>query len=83
MKKPLEKCTGDCFHCTLPDCHSSTYPPYRRTPFEREQSAIRREKAKCARARKAHIKAVEAAFTAWKKRNGINGYKTGGKKRKP
>lgn len=80
MKQPLEKCAGDCFHCTLPDCHSTQY---RRTPFEREQSAIRREKAKCAQARKAHIKDVEAAFAAWKKRNGINGYKTGGKKRKP
>ncbi len=83
MRYPRVDCDGDCFHCPLPDCQSGNYPPHRLTPFEREQSAIRREKAKCARARKAHIKAVEAAFTAWKKRNGINGYKTGGKKRKP
>lgn len=83
MSRPSIKCDGDCFHCPLPDCCCDTFPPYRATPFEREQNKIRREKAKCARARKAHIKAVEAAFTAWKKRNGINGYKTGGKKRKP
>ena len=83
MRYPRVDCDGDCFHCPLPDCQSGNYPPHRLTPFEREKSAIRREKAKCARARKAHIKAVEAAFTAWKKRNGINGYKTGGKKRKP
>ena len=83
MRYPRVDCDGDCFHCPLPDCQSGNYPPHRLTPFEREQSAIRREKAKCARARKAHIKDVEAAFAAWKKRNGINGYKTGGKKRKP
>ncbi len=77
MKKPLEKCTGDCFHCTLPDCHSSTYPPYRRTPFEREQSALRHEKVLRARRAAAHRRAVEKAFVRWKRRNGIKGYKRG------
>lgn len=77
MKKPLEKCTGDCFHCHLPDCHSSTYPPHRRTPFEREQSAIRHEKALRARQAAAHRRAVEKAFVRWKRRNGIKGYKRG------
>lgn len=77
MKKPLEKCTGDCFHCTLPDCHSSTYPPHRRTPFEREQSALRHEKVLRVRREAAHRRAVEQAFVRWKRRNGISGYKRG------
>lgn len=74
MKKPLEKCTGDCFRFHLPDCHSSTYPPHRRTPFEREQSAIRHEKVLHARQEAAHRRAVEQAFVRWKRRNGIKGY---------
>lgn len=51
MKYPKADCDGDCFHCPLPDCQSGNYPPYRPTPFEREQIAIRRDKARRARRR--------------------------------
>ena len=34
-------CDGDCLHCTHDDCDSGTFSGGRRTPFEREQSAIR------------------------------------------
>ena len=63
-------CDGDCLHCTHDDCDSGTFSGGRRTPFEREQSSIRQEKA-------ARIKEIEKAFIAWKKRNGITGYKKG------
>lgn len=73
MTKPI--CEGDCFHCPLPDCNCNREQLGRRTPFEREQIVIRREKAARARAQEAHRKAVDRAFTDWKKRNGIRGYK--------
>lgn len=80
MSRPAEICNGDCFHCPLPDCTSKNYASGRSTPFEREQSAIRQEKAARAKAEAARIKEIEDAFVAWKKRNGIIGYKNGGKR---
>ena len=51
MSKPSKPtCDGDCLHCTHDDCDSGTFSGGRRTPFEREQSAIRQEKAARARA---------------------------------
>lgn len=42
MSKPSKPtCDGDCLHCTHDDCDSGTFSGGRRTPFEREQSAIR------------------------------------------
>lgn len=67
-------CDGDCLHCTHDDCDSGTFSGGRRTPFEREQSAIRQEKAARAKAEAARRKAIEEAFVAWKRRNGILGY---------
>ena len=80
MSRPINPCDGDCLHCTHDDCDSSTFSGGRRTPFEREQSAIRQEKAARAKAEAARIKEIEDAFVAWKKRNGIIGYKNGGKR---
>lgn len=75
MSRPVNPCTGDCFRCPLPDCTCSTEQLCRRTPFEREQSAIRREKADRAKAEAARRREIEAAFLAWKRRNGIGGYR--------
>ena len=88
MSRPNKPtCDGDCLHCTHDDCDSGTFSGGRRTPFEREQSAIRQEKAARAKAEAARAKAeaarrkaIEDAFVAWKKRNGIIGYKNGGKR---
>lgn len=81
MSRPINPtCDGDCLHCTHDDCDSGTFSGGRRTPFEREQSAIRQEKAARAKAEAARRKAIEEAFVAWKKRNGIIGYKNGGKR---
>lgn len=74
MSRPAEICNGDCFHCPLPDCTSKNYASGRSTPFEREQSAIRQEKAARAKAEAARRKAIEEAFVEWKHRNNIRGY---------
>ena len=47
MSKPSKPtCDGDCLHCTHDDCDSGTFSGGRRTPFEREQSAIRKRYSK-------------------------------------
>ena len=79
MRYPKADCDGDCFHCPLPDCQSGNYPPYRPTPFEREQIAIQRDKARRTRQEAKHRLQVERAFRAWRRRNGIGRYRTGGR----